>query len=126
MLYAQLSPQIPSNEDSGQTRRPQTRTDTWTDSLEGDTDFIWLELERDLGGLPGRAGDPPCPPCHHEGFPLLVLQHLTLIQDLHALLSNLSAAAVELVPIQNAQLHNTTRICWEFIEVKTQPGLAKG
>lgn len=92
-------------------RQAHPHTDRQTHSLEGDEDFVWLELERDLGGVCIAAGDPHSPPCNHQGLPLLVLQHLTLLQHLHSLLPNLSAAAVELVAVQNAQLHEFNSCC---------------
>ena len=58
-----------------------------------------------MGGV--SAVGPPT--CHHQGFPLLVFQDFALIQNLHSLLPNLSASAVELVAIQYAQLQCTAK-----------------
>lgn len=71
-------------------------------SLKGDKGFPRPELEGHLGGLcaGGRAS------CNHEGFPFLVFQHFALVQNLHALLPNLPAAAVELVAVKYAQLQS--------------------
>lgn len=68
--------------------------------LERHKGFIGSKLQHDLRGLYAVGHTPR----HHEGLPLLVFQHLALIQDLHSLLAYLATAAVELVAVQDTQL----------------------
>ena len=75
------------------------------DILERSKRFARAKLEGHLGGV-GVVGPPAC---NHQGFPLLVFQDFTLIQNLHTLLPNLSTSAVELVAIQYTQLQCTTK-----------------